>query len=156
MVSKSLQDRINRLVQRIQDFAQGISATYEAVEDATQAERNHIQSNYLPQVIALSEEDRIEILTLLEEQWSDVEKEDGKITEGQRRHRMRWGKATLGFASYLLMPTEMKEVRTAYAVDMVIRISRWYHTNTNLFIRFRPVAQLTVSKAWGDIEGFRE
>jgi hypothetical protein len=41
---------------------------------------------------------------------------------------------------------------TAKAISSVIRFSRWYHTNSNFWLRFQPYAERIGKLLWGDME----
>lgn len=97
----------------------------------------------MPEIVQLSEQAREDILSRLEASWRNNQ---------DHRHIRRWGRAAIGVAEYLLRPTSLDEANKEYAADVIVRISRWYHTDTNLWIRFQPDAQYIVEQIWGDIK----
>ena len=52
------------------------------------------------------------------------------------------------------MPIEMDQVQLDMAADVVVRVSRWYHTNPEcgLWKRFIPYARSVVELVWENIE----
>lgn len=147
--------QIDEFEKRVVRFGDSISASYEAVEEVTQAEAKRIESDYLPKIVELSEEDKRVILNSLIESWGEVESK-APFSDGQRRHWMRWGKAAFGVAKYLLLPKVIATVNKDFACDLVVRISRWYYTTTGFWKVGKKPAQVTVLTAWGGkIENFR-
>lgn len=147
--------KINEFEKRVIHFGGSISASYDAVEQVTPAEKSRIVSDYIPKIIELSMEEKKVILNALIESWSVVESKS-PLSDKQRQFWMRWGKAALGIAKYLLQPTGIDSVNTDLACDVVVRISRWYYTTTALWSIGKKPTRVTVATAWdGKIENFR-
>lgn len=130
---------------RIEEFIRDVGEDYEKVEGVTPEKLNEIQQNaYIRRIIGLPAQVKANILYVLEESWNRNQ---------NHGHLRRWARATVGIAEYLLLPTEMSEVHIDKAADVVVRVSRWHHSNrSNLWIRFIPYACRVVELAWGDIE----
>jgi hypothetical protein len=47
---------------------------------------------------------------------------------------------------------ELNATELQHAIDVVVRISRWYHTDCNLWNRFQPCAERAVQLLWGEME----
>jgi len=162
MVSAHLLKRIQRLLKRINAFGSDVvPGGYDLVERVNMAEKCYIDQYYLPPVVALSGGQRAAILTDLEASWDMVEGTNGDFSVSQRRQRMRWGKAVIGVAWYLVLPTEMKEILNQefrrFADDAVVKISRWYYATTGWNAQCRRYAQTVVDTAWqGRIDKFRD
>ena len=125
-------------------FIQNVNEPYVKVEGVSENMANHIRQQYIPQIIGHSDDVKTKILSILEESW------DRNRAHGNVR---RWGRAARGIAEYLLMPTEIGEIQIDVAADVVVRISRWFHTTeNNLWKRFTPYASQVVHLAWGHIE----
>jgi len=107
--------------------------------------RIYVEKHYIPTIIGLVDDAKMEIMQVLEESW------DRNQNHGLVRW---WGRAARGIAEYLLMPIEMDQVQLDIAADVVVRVSRWYHTNRKcgLWKRFIPYVSHVVELAWGDIE----
>lgn len=147
--------QISDFEKRVARFGGSISASYEAVEEVTGEEATDIELRYLPAIIHLSSLEKTVILNSLVESWIDVESK-APFSEGQRRHWMKWGKASLGVAKYLLRPTGIDSVERDLACDVVVRISRWFYTTTGFWKIGREPARVIVATAWsGDIDNFR-
>jgi hypothetical protein len=74
---------------------------------------------------------------------------------------MRWGKAVIGVAWYLVLPTEMREILNQefkrFADDAVVKISRWCYATTGWNAQCRRYAQTVVDTTWqGQIDKFRD
>lgn len=133
------------LKSRIERFLQHVSEPYIKVESVSMEKRIYVEEHYIPTIISLVDDAKMEIMQVLEESW------DGNQNHGLVRW---WGRAARGIAEYLLMPIEMDQVQPDVAADVVVRVSRWYHTNRKcgLWKRFIPYASDVVELAWGDIE----
>ena len=71
------------------------------------------------------------------------------------------GKAVIGVAWYLVLPTEMKAILNQdfrrFADDAVVKISRWYYATTGWNAQCRGYPQTVVDTAWqGRIDKFRD
>ena len=137
------------LKSRIERFLQHVSEPYIKVENVSMEKRIYVEKHYIPIIIGLPFDAKIEVMQVLEESWN-ARIRNG-VVHGNARH---WGRAARGIAKYLLMPIEMDQVQPDVAADVVVRVSRWYHTNRNcgLWKRFIPYASHVVELAWGDIE----
>jgi len=133
------------LKSRIERFLQHFSKPYRKVENVSLEKTNYVQKYYVPTIIGLPDNSKMKIMKVLEESCYDNQ-DHGNVE--------RWGGATIGIAEYLLMPIEMEQVQPDVAADVVVRVSRWYHTNRKcgLWKRFIPYASHVVELAWGDIE----
>jgi len=148
MVDNPLKARIEAFVRNVREH---VDQNYVLVEAATRQERQRIQErDYTYRVVSHPGHLKTEILEVLEASWN-ARLRDG-VVHSKARH---WGRAASGFAHYLLKPIEMEQVNIDAAADLVIRMSRWYHTtNCNLWIRFKPYARRVVELTWGNIERF--
>jgi len=133
------------LKSRIERFLQNFSGPYKKVENVSMEKRIYVEKHYIPTIIGLVDDAKMEIMQVLEESW------DRNQNHGLVRW---WGRAARGIAEYLLMPIEMDQVQLDIAADVVVRVSRWYHTNRKcgLWKRFIPYVSHVVELAWGDIE----
>ena len=130
---------------RIERFLQNFSGPYKKVENVSMEKRIYVEKRYIPTIIHLGDDAKTRTMQVLEESW--YENQDHGNVE-------KWGGAVRGIAEYLLMPIEMDQVQLDVAADVVVRISRWYHTNSEcgLWKRFIPYASHVVELVWGDIE----
>jgi hypothetical protein len=133
----------DRLAQQIELFIQRVAEPYVLVEAVSPEGEQHVLQQYVPRIIGMPEDEKLKILQRLDRGWRDNQ------SHGRARD---WGRASIGVARFLLEPTEIDEVQVPQAVDVVVRISRWHHTETNLYQRFRPDASFVVRQVWGDIE----
>jgi hypothetical protein len=133
------------LKSRIERFLRNFSGAYDKCENVSEEKKLYIEKNYIPQVISLDNDTRNKIMQVLEDSWNKNQ-DHGNL--------YKWCGAARGIAEFLLRPIEMDQVQLDMAVDVVVRISRWYHTNENvgLWKRFVPYASDVVKLAWGDIE----
>ncbi len=133
------------LKSRIERFLQHVNEPYIKVENVSMEKRISVAKHYIPIIIGLPDDVKMEIMQVLEESW-DKNQNHGNVR--------RWGRAARGIAEYLLMPIELDQVQLDVAADVVVRVSRWYHTNSEcgLWERFIPYASHVVELAWGDIE----
>jgi hypothetical protein len=113
------------------------------VEGVPAARVRSIVEQYAPPIVSLRESVKEELLAPLVRSWTDNQ-DHGKI-----RH---WGRAASGIARYLLEPTWTEEVLPDPAADLVVRVSRWYHSEGRFWVRFQPYAETIVRAAWGDID----
>lgn len=136
------------LRERLLNFTQRVGEPYSLVEKVSSGGVRYIMNTYVPRIIALPEEEKTKILKALEESWLHNQ-DHAKV-----RH---WGRAAIGTARFLLLPTTLDEIEAEPAVDVVVRVSRWHHTTgSNIWRRFQPTASFVVSRAWGDIERLHE
>lgn len=133
------------LKSRIDRFLRDVGEPYVKVEQVCMAQRARVRDRYIPAIIHLDDDAKARILQVLENSWNN------NRSHGNVR---RWGRAARGIAEYLLMPTEMDQVEIDLAADVVVRVSRWYHTNrvVGLWKAFIPYVDDVVRLAWGDIE----
>jgi DNA polymerase II small subunit/DNA polymerase delta subunit B len=133
------------LKSRIERFLQNFSERYEKCEKVPKEKSDYVEQHYIPQIVRLDNNTRNEIIQILEDSWNKNQ-DHGNL--------YKWCGAARGVAEYLLMPIEMDQVQIDMAVDVVVRISRWYHTNKKcgLWKRFVPYASNVVKLVWGDIE----
>ena len=134
---------------RIERFLQNFSETYKKCENVSMEKRIYVEKRYIPTIIHLGDDAKMEIMQVLEESWN------ARIRNGVvHGNAIRWGGAARGIAEYLLMPIEMDQVQLDVAADVVVRVSRWCRTNSEcgLWKRFIPYASDVVELAWGDIE----
>jgi len=133
------------LKSKIERFLQHFSKPYKKVENVAMEKRIYVEKHYIPTIIGLPDNSKMKIMQVLEESWYDNQGH-GNVE--------RWGRAARGIAEYLLMPTEMDQVELDVAADVVVRVSRWYYTNSEcgLWKRFIPYASHIVGLVWGDIE----
>lgn len=133
------------LKSRIERFLLNVGEPYMKVENVSMEQRIYVEEHYIHTIISLPDNVKTRILQFLEDSWNR------NTNHGNVR---RWGRAARGVAEYLLMPIEMDQVKPGVAADVVVRVSRWYHTNRNcgFWKRFIPYASHVVELAWGDIE----
>jgi hypothetical protein len=133
------------LKSRIERFLRNFSEPYKKVENVSMEKRIYVEKHYIPTIIGLVDDTKMEIMQILEESW-DKNQNHGNVK--------RWGRAARGIVEYLLLPKEMNQVQLDVAADVVVRVSRWYHTNRKcgLWKRFIPYVSNVVELAWGDIE----
>lgn len=142
MVGPELRFDIQRFIDEVDELV-GVD-----VEKVTPAIQTRVTRNYLPQALACNEQVRHGVLQELVAAWRDNE------DHGNRR---RFGRATVNLAHFCLSRTDLRDFsgqELRHAVDSIVRISRWYHTDNNLWIRFRPYARQVVEHLWGGIEVF--
>ncbi len=130
---------------RIERFLQNFSEPYKKCQNVSMKKRIDVEKRYIPTIIHLVDDAKMEIMQVLEKSWYENQ-DHGNV--------QKWGGAARGIAEYLLMPKEMDQVQLDVAADVVVRVSRWYHTNSEcgLWKRFIPYASDVVELAWGDIE----
>jgi hypothetical protein len=125
MVSVQLRTRIGQ-------FLMTVAEPYDLVENVDAVGQAFVHANYVSQPLALAEPMKEIVLTELENCW-----------QAERRyHRIRdWGRAMIGFATLMAFnqTAESNEYR-AFVADIVVRISRWYHTTTGFYTRMQPYA----------------
>lgn len=133
------------LKSRIERFLQNFSELYKKCENVSMEKRFHIEKRYIPTIIHLGDDAKTRIMQVLEKSWYENQKH-GNVK--------KWRGVARGIAEYLLMPIEIDQVQIDMAADVVVRVSRWYHTNREcgLWKRFIPYASHVVELAWGDIE----
>ena len=133
------------LKSRIERFLRHVSEPYIKVENVAMEQMIYVEEHYIPTIIGLPDNVKMRIMQILEDSW------DENQSHGNVR---RWGRAARGIAEYLLMPIKMDQVQIDVATDVVVRVSRWYHTNSEcgLWKRFIPYASHVVELAWGGIE----
>jgi len=133
------------LKSRIERFLRNFSEPYKKVENVSMEKRIYVEKRYIPTIIHLGDDAKTRIMQVLEESWYENQNH-GNVG--------KWGGAARGIAEYLLMPIEMDQVQLDVAADVVVRVSRWYHTNSEcgLWKRFIPYASDVVELAWRDIE----
>lgn len=133
------------LKSRIERFFRNFSEPYKKCENVSMEKRIYVEKRYIPTIIHLGDDAKTRIMQVLEESW--YENQDHGNVE-------KWGGAARGIAEYLLMPIEMDQVQLDVAADVVVRVSRWYHTNSEcgLWKRFIPYARRVVELVWGDME----
>ncbi len=133
------------LKSRIERFLRNFSEPYKKVENVSMEKRIYVENHYVPTIIGLVDDAKMEIMQVLEESWYENQ-DHGNVK--------KWGGAARGIAEYLLMPKEMDQVQLDVAADVVVRVSRWYHTNREcgLWKRFISYASLVVELVWEDIE----
>lgn len=137
------------LKSRIERFLRNFSEPYKKCENVSMKKRIYIEKHYIPTIIHLGDNAKTKIMQALEESWN------ARIRNGVvHGNAIRWGGAARGIAEYLLMPKEMDQVQLDVAADVVVRVSRWYHTNSKcgLWKRFIPYARRVVELVWGDME----
>jgi hypothetical protein len=121
--------------------------SYSMEQGVSPNEANYLDRTYIPEAIARTEDIKSTLVVTL------VESIHSNNDHG---HIRRWNRAACGVARFLLLPTEIREVNLEYARDVVVRISGWYYTHNNLWIRFLPTVRLVVQQLWGDIDRFRD
>jgi len=133
------------LKSRIERFLRNVGEPYIKVENVSMEQRIYVKEHYIHTIISLPDNVKMRILQFLEDSWNR-NRNHGNVR--------RWGRAARGIAEYLLMPIEMDQVQPDVAADVVVRVSRWYHTNRKceLWKRFIPYVSHVVELAWGDIE----
>jgi hypothetical protein len=102
-----------------------------------------VHANCVSQPLALAEPVKGIVLTELEDCWQ----------QEQGYHRIRdWGRAMIGFATLMAFnqTAESNQYR-AFVADIVVRISRWYHTTTGFYTPMQPYAASIVQHTWGTI-----
>ena len=133
------------LKSKIERFLRHFSEPYKKVENVSMRKRGSIEESYIPTIIHLGDDTKTRIMQVLEKSWNDNQ-DHGNVE--------KWGGAARGIAEYLLMPIEIDQVQIDVAADVVVRLSRWYHTNSEcgLWKRFIPYASHVVKLTWGNIE----
>jgi hypothetical protein len=133
------------LKSRIERFLRNFSEPYKKCQNVSMKKRIYIEKHCIPTIIHLGDDAKMEIMQVLEKSWYDNQ-DHGNV--------QKWGGAARGIAEYLLMPIEMDQVHLDVAADVVVRVSRWYRTNSEcgLWKRFIPYASDVVESAWVDIE----
>ncbi len=141
MVSAALQDEIRDFIREV---GEPLGRDVEGSIPAAVATR--VQTHYLPTALGRNESVKRKVLEALRRAWRD---------NPDHGHRRRFGRAAVNLAEYCLKRTDISEVSAnalPHATDVVVRISGWYHTGNNRWIRFKPYAQQAVDLLWGDIE----
>jgi len=145
MVSEALRNRIRNFVERWINEAQlhaGHRRTnYIEVENVRNVD--YVIDRYINSVLSLSEQSRDNLLDLI-----------NRSLDQNREHGFweRWLWACIGIAKYLLVHNDRNEVEDRKAADVIVRLSRWYHTRNNFWTRFKPTASEIVNIIWSDIE----
>lgn len=140
MVSEDLQREITAFIDEIGEPL-GID-----VEHPSPAARRDVQLRHLPQALGCDERNKRRVLQEFRVAWRN--KED----HGNRR---RFGRAMANLAEYCLVRTEIGELSrrdVRHATDAIVRLSRWRHTECNLWLRFRPHARQAAELLWGEIQ----
>jgi hypothetical protein len=140
MVSRILQTEIQRFINEV---GEPVGVDVERVSPAAQ---ERIRREYLHRVLRCDETVRRTVLDQFIAAWRD------NADHGNRR---RFGRASINLAHFCLSRTELQELSEQdlnHAVDSIARISRWHHTENNLWLRFRPYAAQAVDLLWGGIE----
>ena len=141
MVSDDLQNEIRAFISEV-----GEPLGVDVEDPIPSAVTARVQSYYLPLALAHDESVKREVLQELRAAWRE------NPNHGNRR---RFGRAASNLAEYCLKPTDMRELNATalpHAIDVVVRISGWYHTDSNLWLRFQPYARRVVQLLWGEIE----
>jgi hypothetical protein len=139
MVSQRLRGRIREFLDRFGD-------DYDLVEGVSVERGEQVLAEYLRALLSLSEEARRRIIGVLE---------DSIATNGDHGRLDSWRKAAIGMAK-LLEATHEEAVDRREAADVIVRVSRWYHDDNNIYRRFVPAARVVVEVVWGRIEPLYE
>ena len=131
------------LKSKIEKFIANVNEPYKKVSGVSPEQERDVMDKYVPNIVCLDEDIKKDILLALEDGWN-FNQDHSKVRS--------WGRLAVGIAEYLLYPSEIEEVQADIAVDVIARISRWFHSEDNLWSRFAFHADTVVKKAWGTIE----
>ncbi|GAK56028.1 hypothetical protein U27_02990 [Candidatus Vecturithrix granuli] len=135
MISEPLLSEIERFLQE----ADG-RYKYRLAENVSSGQIEHVMNKYVPRIIEASQREKEMILNNLKR----------SLSENQDHKKLSdWKGAAMGTVQYLLLPTLIEEVNRIYATDVIVRLSRWYYTDSNVWKRFRPYAEYIVRTVWG-------
>ncbi len=132
----------NALKQKIDDFINMVNEPYVKVESVSYEEIDKVYNKYVKKIFELSEETRFNVLETIEKSY--------KANYGHNKIR-QWGRLCVGIAS-LLGKHEHDWIDRKEAVDIVVRLSRWYHTQGNFYLDFISWARKIARTLWGSIE----
>jgi len=129
------------LKKEIDDFISKTGEPYKLAENVPFDDVENIYNKYIPDIAGLSNDQRKEILRILELSWKAYS-EHGKIRQ--------WLRLCVGIAK-LLKIEDKAPVNKKEAADIIVRISRWYHSS-GFYEKFVPFAKKIVSIIWGSID----
>ena len=134
MISEDLKKDIDSFINRTGE-------PYKMAEKVPFYEIDNIYNRYMRDILNLSNEQRREILKILESSWK-ANSAHGNIRQ--------WLRLCVGMAK-LLKIEESDYINKAEAVDIIVRVSRWYRSS-HFYEQFVPFAQKIVSTIWGSID----
>jgi hypothetical protein len=116
--------------------------------------KSKVLDHYLPAAQAQTEEIKRRCLEIMKKSC---------VRNSDHAHIGKWKGALLNIIVFCIIPTtsfheveeRQKKPYDFYkeaAISSVIRFSRWYHDDCNLWNRFKPYAEQIVELLWGDIE----
>jgi hypothetical protein len=128
---------------RIGQFLMTVNEPYDLVENVDAAGQISVHASCVSQPLALAEAVKGVVLTGLDNCWQ----------QEQGYNRIRdWGRAMIGFATLMAFnQTSESNQYQAFVADIVVRISRWYHTTTGFYTPMQPYAASIVQHTWGTI-----
>jgi len=132
---------IDRWVRAAQHSSGHSRTDYKEVENVRDID--YVINRYINSVINLTEQERHHLLDRMDQ--SLTQNHDHGFWE-------RWLWACVGVARYLLKCNTRDEIERRKAADVIVRLSRWFYTNNNFWIRFRPTAREIVTTIWQNIE----
>ena len=130
------------LKKKIGDFIEVVNEPYVKVEKVSYEDIDRIFNNYISKILNLNETSRSQVFETLERSYR-ANSDNSKIRQ--------WGRLCVGIAD-LLGKEESELVDKREAADIVVRLSRWYHTQGNFYLDFIPWAKKIVNLIWGGIE----
>jgi hypothetical protein len=131
-----------QLKKRLDEFIDKIGEPYKKVEDVPDEDIESIYERYVLPVMGLDESSRLKVLKVLEE--------SRKLNLGHGKIR-QWSRLCAGLA-HLLKAQIDDPIDKEQAADIIVRLSRWHHSDGRFYQRFVPWAKEVTALLFGDIE----
>ena len=135
MISEALKEKINGFIKEIDE-------PYVKVEKVSYEDIDRIFNKYVLKILNLNEASRLQVFETTEKSYR-ANYDNSKIRQ--------WGRLCVGIAD-LLGKEEPDWIDRREAADIIVRLSRWYHTQGNFYLDFIPWAKKIVNLMWGSIE----
>ena len=130
------------LKEKIKDFINEINEPYVKVEKVSYEDIDTIFNKYVLKIFNLDETSRLQIFETVKKSYK-ANYDNSKIRQ--------WGRVCVGILK-LLGAEESDLVDRREAADIVVKLSRWYHTEGNFYLDFIPWAKKIVNLMLGGIE----
>jgi len=145
----------NELLRTLNDYKARIGEPFKITEEVIEdSGRDYVNTLYLDALVTAPETTKAAILDRMYRGWTAFAADRGRDNLDVRR----WGRATVGMATVCRF-TSVEEVRAAgelgLAADVIVRISRWFHSLGSRFSVRNPDATFVVQSVWGNAQDLR-
>lgn len=120
---------------------------YQPTCDVTPDEARHLDERYIPVAVAKTAAEKREVFGRLQCAF---------FYDADHPAIKDWARLTHGVLKYLLNPKTMAEVDLPCARDVIVRLSQWYHAESEYWRRYQCYLSPVVETLWGKIDRFRD